>query len=214
MKSKFFLLSAATLLMLSACSALKSYVAFYSVGLESVESPADAKQQFGETKVVTLEENGISKYHYEDDFIEIVWFVDSKQFNFDLKNKSNHTIRINWDDISYVDINGTVGRVMHAGVKYNERNNSQPSTVIPKGASLSDILLPTDNVFFVNSTSYMVGGWKEKYLLPSVFTKETIKTSPQKIVGRKMSILMPIVIENIQNDYTFIFNVEKVLESK
>ena len=196
--------------MLLSCGSTQR-IAYYSVGLASVESPADAKQQFGETKVVTLNDNGISKYRYEDEFIEITWFVNSKQFSFTLKNKTAHTIRINWDDISYVDIYGKTGRVMHSGIKYNERNNSQPATAIPKGESLSDILLPTDNVYFVNSTKYVTGGWREKYLLPSVFTKETIKTLPEKIVGSKMSIMMPIVIENVQNDYTFLFNVDKVL---
>ena len=111
------------LLMLTSCGALRSYVADYSVGLATVESPADAKQQFGETKVVTFDEEGVSKYRYEDDYIDIVWFVGSKQFNFTLKNKSGHTLKINWDDVSYVDTKGQVGRVMHAGVKYAERNS-------------------------------------------------------------------------------------------
>lgn len=72
-------------LCLTSCGAFKSYVASYSVGLSTVESPADAKQQFGETKVVTFNEEGVSKYRYEDDYIDIVWFVGSKQFNFTLK---------------------------------------------------------------------------------------------------------------------------------
>ena len=104
-------------LCLTSCGAFKSYVASYSVGLSTVESPADAKQQFGETKVVSFNEEGVSKYRYEDDYIDIVWFVGSKQFNFTLKNKSGHTLKINWDDISYVDTKGQVGRVMHAGAK-------------------------------------------------------------------------------------------------
>ena len=80
-KLSFIALLCATFL-LSSCGAFKSYVASYSVGLSAVESPADAKQQFGETKVVTFDEEGISKYRYEDDYIDIVWYVSSKQFNF------------------------------------------------------------------------------------------------------------------------------------
>ena len=124
MKKIFVLLLGFGLLMQS-CGSLTSYMASYSVGLSSVESPADAKQQFGETKVVSFtDEQGIDKYRYEDDFIEVIWYVSATQFNFDLKNKSGHTIKINWDDISYVDINGSAGRVMHAGVKFAEKNNS------------------------------------------------------------------------------------------
>ena len=54
-----------TALVFSSCGALKSYVANYSIGLATVESPADAKQQFGETKVVSFSEEGVSKYRYD-----------------------------------------------------------------------------------------------------------------------------------------------------
>lgn len=199
------------LLALQSCGV--SYVASYSVGLSSVESPADAKQQFGETKVVSFNEEGLTKFQYEDDFIDIIWFVDSKQFNFTLKNKTQYSMKICWDDISYVDIDGQSGRVMHAGVKYNERNNSQPSTTIPRGASISDLLLPTNNV------SYISGGyggwWSETLLIPSVYpTQEAYDLKAESYVGKTMSIMMPVVIQNVQNDYIFTFNIDALLPRK
>ena len=197
--------------MLTSCGAFKNYIASYSVGLSSVESPADAKQQFGETKVVTFNEEGVSKYRYEDDYINIVWYVGLKQFNFTLNNKSGHSLKITWDDISFVDTEGQVGRVMHSGVKYTERNNSQPATTVPKGASISDILLPTENVYFVSG---QYGGWRENYLLPCVYqTPEAFNAGASSLVGKTMTIMMPIMIENVQNDYTFTFNIEKLLNT-
>ena len=193
----------------TSCGALKSYVANYSVGLATVESPADAKQQFGETKVVSFNEEGVSKYRYEDDYIDIVWYVGLKQFNFTLKNKSGHTLKINWDDVSYVDVKGQVGRVMHSGVKYTDRNSSQPATTIPKGASISDILLPTENVYYVSG---QYGGWRETYLVPCVYkTPEAFNAEAPSLVGKTMTVMMPIMIENVQNDYTFTFNIDKLL---
>ena len=211
MKKNYLMAFALFASMLTLSSCVTSYMAAYSVGLSSVESPADAKKQFGETKVVTFKEGEVDKYRYEDDFIEIVWYVGLKKFNFELKNKSTHTMKINWDDISYVDINGKTRRVMHAGVKYIERNNSQPATSIPKGASLSDILLPTDNVIF----SDLYGGWRESNLIPSYYsTSEAMANGAESYVGKKMTILMPIMIENVQNDYTFVFNIDKWLNKK
>lgn len=201
----------AATLFLTSCGSFKSYVASYSVGLTAVESPKDAKQQFGETKVVNFNEDGISKYRYEDDYIDIVWYVGMKQFNFTLKNKSGHTLKINWDDISFVDINGQVGRVMHSGVKYTERNNSQPASTIPKGANISDLLLPTDNVYYISG---QYGGWRERYLIPCVYkTPESFNAEASSYVGKTMTIMMPIMIENIQNDYTFTFNIDKLLNT-
>lgn len=194
-------------LLLSSCGVLTSPMASYSVGLSSVESPADAKQQFGETKVVNFKDGEVNKYRYEDDYIEIVWYVGSTQFNFELKNKTIHSMKINWDDISYVDIDGKAGRVMHAGVKYTDRNNSQPSSTIPRGASLSDILLPTENVY-LESGQY--GGWRTKNLIPSFYkTQDALNAGAPEYIGKKMTILMPIIIENVQNDYTFEFNVDE-----
>ena len=208
-KFQLFLLFSA--FALSSCGVFKNYIASYSVGLSSVESPADAKQQFGETKVVTFNEEGVSKYRYEDDYINIVWYVGLKQFNFTLNNKSGHSLKINWDDISFVDTKGQVGRVMHSGVKYTERNNSQPATTVPKGASITDILLPTDNVYYVSG---QYGGWRENYLLPCVYkTPEEFNARASSLVGKTMTIMMPIMIENVQNDYTFTFNIDKLLNN-
>lgn len=211
MKIKNLLLLMVSVLTLSSCGAFKSYVASYSVGLTSVESPADAKQQFGETKVVNFDENGVSKYRFEDDYIDIVWYVDSKEFNFVLTNKSDHSLKINWDDISFVDINGKVGRVMHSGVKYTDRNNSQPATTVPKGANISDLLLPTGNVYYVSG---QYGGWREKYLIPCIYkSSEEMQSGASLYVGKNMTIMMPIMIENVQNDYTFTFNIDKLLNT-
>ena len=132
-----------------------------------------------------------------------------KQFNFTLKNKSGHTLKINWDDVSYVDVKGQVGRVMHSGVKYADRNSSQPATTVPKGASISDILLPTDNVYYVSG---QYGGWRETYLVPCVYkTPEAFNSEAPSLVGKTMTVMMPIMIENVQNDYTFTFNIDKLL---
>ena len=140
-----------------------------------------------------------------------MWYVGLKQFNFTLNNKSGHSLKINWDDISFVDTEGQVGRVMHSGVKYTERNNSQPATTVPKGASISDILLPTENVYFVSG---QYGGWRENYLLPCVYqTPEAFNAGASSLVGKTMTIMMPIMIENVQNDYTFTFNIEKLLNT-
>ena len=212
MKKLVLLSCFAVSMLLTSCGAFKTYMASYDIGLSSVESPADAKKQFGETKVVNFTEGELNKYRYEDDYINIVWYVGATQFNFELTNKSGHTIKINWDDISYVDYSGKTGRVMHAGVKYVDRNSSQPATSIPKDAKISDLLMPTDNVYYVSG---QYGGWRERNLLPSFYkSQEQLDQEAGSFVGMKMKIMMPIIIENVQNDYTFEFNVDRLRPSK
>lgn len=208
-KISMILCSVISVITLSSCGAFKNYVADYSIGLKTGESPANAKQQFGETKVVNFQDGTTNKYRYEDDYINIVWYVGAKQFNFDLTNKSGHTLKINWDDISYVDYKGQTGRVMHSGVKYTERNNSQPASTVPKGANLSDLLLPTENVYYVSG---QYGRWREKYLIPCVYSDAATRDAQASAyIGKTLTIMMPIMIENVQNDYTFTFSIDKLL---
>ena len=76
MKKLVLLSCFAASMLLTSCGAFKSYMASYDIGLSSVESPADAKKQFGETKVVNFTEGELNKYRYEDDYINIVWYVE------------------------------------------------------------------------------------------------------------------------------------------
>lgn len=211
MKLSTLLSIALSALLFVSCGLGYSYVANYSVGLKSVESPADAKKQFGETKVVNFQDGNTNKYRYEDDYIDIVWVVGDKKFLFELTNKSGHTLKINWDDISYVNCSNSTGRVMHSGVKYSERNNSQPASMVPKGASLTDVLIPTDNVYYSN----FYKDWDQKYLIPCVYKSKADRLAgAPAYIGKTMTILMPIMIENVQNDYTFTFSIDKLLEDK
>lgn len=175
----------------------------YNVSLSSVESPADSKVKFGETKIATFEEEGQSKYRYEDDFLDISWYVGGKQFYFTLKNKSDYSMKIPWDDIVYVDEDGATKRIMHSGVKYIDRNASQPASVVPKNASVSDILLPTDNVTYSSSL-----GWIEGHLFPRYQSQEEANNSP--ILGKTVRIIFPVIIQDVQNEYTFEFSIDNV----
>ncbi|WP_278566925.1 hypothetical protein [Prevotella histicola] len=55
------------------------------------------------------------------------------------------------------------------------------------------------------------GGWRENYLIPCVYqTPEAFNTGASTYVGKSMTVMMPIMIENVQNDYTFKFNIDKL----
>lgn len=198
MRKSFALLFAASVLFTSCGSLFK--VTSYDVSLSAVESPADAKVKYGDTKIVSFEEDGQSKYRYEDDYINISWYVGLKQFYFTLKNKSDYSLKIPWDDIVYVDVDGDTKRVMHSGVKYTDRNASQPASIVPKNASISDVLLPTDNVSYNSSI-----GWTEGYLFPQYSKQEDASNS--RVLGKNIRVTLPIIIQDVQNEYTFEFSI-------
>lgn len=200
---------------LSSCGT-SSVMAVYDVSLSSVESPENVKEQFGDTKIVKLSENSedgtINKYQYEDEYIRITWMYMTNQLDFELENLSGHTLKINWDDISYMDAGGNVSRIMHKGIKYSERENSQGSISIPKGGRLSDIIVPTSNVSFLSAGSY--SKWYQKSLIPCYYdNKAAMQADIAKgtWMGATIKVMFPIEIEGIKNDYSFEFRVDGVL---
>ncbi len=199
---RFILLAIATMI-LSSCGLFK--VTTYSTSLVSVESPANAKEKYGETKIVTTSENDISKYTYEDDFISIVWYISRKQLNFVLTNKSGFSIKLPWDEMAYVNERGQSMRVIHQGVKLIDRNSSQAPTVVAKNASLDDLLIPSDNIYYVSGK---YGGWEEKNLFPSYSSQEEANNSPA--LGKTVRVVFPIIIQDVTNEYIFEFSVDSV----
>ncbi len=103
---KKLLFSICSLMIFSSCFGPRI---IYNVGLSNVEAPADAKKQYGETKIVSLDIEGKTNYKYEDDYIDISWLVGSSQFSFELKNKSIYSIKIPWDEVTYINTLGQVG---------------------------------------------------------------------------------------------------------
>lgn len=188
-----------------------SYSGLYSVGLQSVERPEDASQRYGESTIVDFEEGGTTKYRYEDDLIEIVWLPLSTQFAFSLKNKGDNSIKIVWDEAVYVNENGSSSRVMHAGVKYTDRNNSQPPTIVVKNSTIEDMIVPTDNVYYISG---QYGGWRTAPLFTNTATtpQELIVIS-NNFVGKEVQVLLPLEIQGTVNEYIFTFKVEDFVES-
>lgn len=201
MKKLFYTLILA--LMLTSCM---TYQGFYNVGLQEVERPENAKERYGDSKIVNFQEEGKTKYSYEDEMIKIVWLPLSTQFAFTLQNKTDHSIKIIWDEAVYVNENGSSGRVMHSGVKYIDRNNSQPPTIVVKKANIDDIIVPTDNITY---TSGQYGGWSTNPLFPNrAMTQEELNSLSQEYIGKTVQVLLPLQIEDTVNEYIFSFKVE------
>lgn len=207
MKKFIYTLIAATIL-----TSCVSYRGFYNFGLQNVERPENAKQQYGKSKIVNFKENGKVKYSYEDNMIKIVWLPLITQFDFTLQNKTEHSLKIIWDDAAFVNQDGISERVMHAGVKYIDRNNSQPPTVIIKGAKINDMVVPTDNVYYI-SVEY--GGWRTKPIFPNrANTQEELNTLTKQYIGKEVKIVLPIEIQGVINEYIFTFKAKDFIPIK
>ncbi len=179
---------------------------YYNIELTKVERPAKAKKRYGVKKITKIKEEGVEKYHFEDEMVDIRWWiVNVNQIWFKLTNKTNHSIKIIWDEAAFVDYNGLTHRVMHKGVKYVDRNDSQPPSVIVRNGTISDLIVPTENVYFVSGP--YGGYWEVEPFFP---TSGITSEEAQKYIGKTIQILLPLQIEGVVNEYIFIFEVENV----
>jgi len=181
----------------------------YDVDLVQLERPEDAKERYGESTIINFQEDGDTKYKYADEMIEIAWVIGQEQFSFVLNNKTEHSIKLIWDEAAYVDLDNASKRIMHSGVKYNEKNNSQPASIIIKGGKLTDIIQPTENVYYINGSQYYSGGWRTLPLFPnSGQDKEALINLSKQYIGREVKILLPLEIQGNVNEYIFSFKLE------
>ena len=151
---------------------------------------------------------------FEDDTMTISFIISDKSINFILKNKTKGVLKINWDEVSLIIFNKAL-RVMHSGVKYINRNESQPPTVIPPNSQIEDALLPSDNIFYrsgyYGSAYSSPGGWEELDLFPTGdYYKQETRDAILKLKGEKFSLYLPIVFQDKKIDYTFEFTISDV----
>jgi hypothetical protein len=73
---------------------------------------------------------------FEDKIISISFSVADQAFQMNLTNLTSYPLRILWDRSEYTDVNNRQRRLMHSGVRREDRNNPVPAqTVPPKGPS-------------------------------------------------------------------------------
>lgn len=171
---------------------LEDLAADTEVYLSKVEKPDNPDILYGEIKVIT---DSLTKSSYEDNFINLTIFNDSTHFSLKLKNKTQHSLKILWDQGAYVDDNSYTSGIAHGDIKVINSEKAQlPSTII-RGAILDDIVVPIRNTYW----DEVLNKWKIKPLCPPL----------KKGEKRKNKLMLPIQIKGVTNEYIFEFDVTR-----
>lgn len=175
-------------------------------GIEVKAERFDIKFKYGAYPafyVLSMLKPNVSKgLNYEDANINVAFDISKKEIQFELKNKTDEPIKIDWNQVSYVDVFGASHRVIHQGVKYIDKENSLPPTIIPPTAKISDRLFPSN---FVTHSSGAYGGWRESNLFPEA-------PEAKKFKNQKFSIFMPLEVNGKVTNYFFSFKIDDVID--
>ena len=159
----------------------------YKSSLTKVEKPSNPAIRYGKTTVQS--EHNVSKFNYVDNVIDILILGGEKEFDFVLKNISDNSIKVIWNEAVFVGYDGSSSKIMHVGTKYSQRDGDQPPTVIIKGAKIDDCAIPNCNVHYINSD------WVIWSMYPDIPKAEPIQ----------LRLMLPIQIKDVVNEYVFIF---------
>lgn len=198
---------------MSGCAGLFGYThtATYSLSLDEVSRPAVTKDRWGDVENIQLSDS--SKYEYADDLVDVLIGATTDGIAFHMQNKTEHTIKVVWDEAAFIDTDGSAGRVMHYGVRFMDRNNSQPPSILPGHGTITDEAFPTDRVYYGTE-------WANLPLIrPSTVVSQSPGASPDVVkfqrdadnnVGKRIGLLLPLEVEGVVNEYTFWFKVDSV----
>ena len=181
----------------------------FETSLEEVERPADASVQYGPISVEAVGDEGEVRQSFVDSMITASFLVGEKSISLVIENMTDYTMKINWDDAAYVAPTGESMRIIHAGTKLVDKNAPQAPSIIVRRGKLTDTIVPADHVSYTTTSG---GGWHYRELLyrSNVYATEMSVEleKSQQVVGQTFSLLLPLEIEGIVNDYLFVFQVE------
>lgn len=191
-----------------------AYEGKYKTALVKVETLEDS--DICNRKIGIFTANDVEKYSFKDSLIDVEIFGDQEQFNFVLKNVSPYSLKIIWDEASFVGIDGKTSKIKHDGTKYTQTEQSQPATTVIRDAKLEDFALPASNIHYkenqdkenqvfnyVSENKVSKGTWVTEPMLPKKFDGTNIG---------KIRLMLPIQIKDEVNEYTFVFNVFYVFD--
>jgi hypothetical protein len=222
MKKSIIYLLVLTTLNINGCTNLKktntkietiktSYSATYDIRLVNVETD---KQDKGTIDNDPTMENS---YIFKNNELTFKWNPDLIKFIFELENKSDKTIKIIWDNSAFIDENGLSHKIIHSGVKFIDRQNSQQPSIVIKRSKILDSIQPSDYIkwvegFYGRYTSFQ-GEWDEKPIFQKGFSGESYEKGKfsdivTSKIGKKVRILLALEVSEKQKEYIFEFEVK------
>ena len=187
------------------------YSARYDIMLVSVDRPAQAKELYGDMSLSKAQTPDASLNIAEDQLVKIVWLPPDRELSLELLNKTGQSLKIPWDESAYVDISSHSHRVVHSGVKFSDRNSSQPPSIVPSKGRLADFLYPSDLISYVPG---QYGGWAQPLMFPCVKPRYVCESNHRQLAsahkGLTYRVLLPLQVGTDIYNYTFTFKVNNV----
>ena len=173
------------------------YDSVLAARLESKKN--EGNYHFELTKVEKPKHNNIRKgtikqgHIYEDNYISINWDAHEyyMRFDFALKNMTNNTMKLLWDEALIVNFDGFTERVIHKGADLEALQKAQQPAIIPSLAQMADFYC-SEKYFGDRKPSEGYGGYNNGGIN----------------ADREMRLILPVQVGATTYTYSFTFTLK------
>ena len=130
---------------------------------------------------------------FQDKILSVSFIVGEQSFQMTLANLSAYPLKILWDRAEYTDINNRARRLMHSGVRQQDRNNPIPAQTVPVQRSVQQTVMPISSVVYSQE--------KKGYESLPLFPLDSDMAADLK--GRVFYLFIPVEIDRQIIPYNF-----------
>lgn len=197
--------------LLTSCSTWKRF--YYDISMDSTEvnnkkMELNSKSQRLPYNVDEEDETG---FLFEDDDIKITWKPNYDDFKFVLFNKTNSSIKLIWDECSFIDVDNKAFKVINKQTKLINEEKTIVNTIIPKGAAIDDLVYPVGWVKYNYKYGYSAMPMFDSLLVggDNLIDKKTEKLK-KTFLNKSMKVLLKFEINSEIKEYTFSFSIKNI----
>jgi hypothetical protein len=139
---------------------------------------------------------------YRDRIVSVAFTVGERQFEMNLENLTRKDLKILWDRTEYTDFVNRQHRLMHSGVRPQDRNNPVAPQAVPAGGSLQQAVMPTSAIVYSRE--------KKAYETKPLFPLDSDTALALK--GRTFYLFLPIEMDRQIIPYNFKFQITDVIK--
>ncbi len=141
--------------------------------------------------------------HYEDDKIEIGFSISRMNFNFSLRNKTDDSIIIHWDQMSFIDTESKTHRAVYGGWTALAKKPNDPAIraplVVPPTGKLDAEIFPDD--WKKSEDAYRGSKLDWEAIFPA-------GNASKLYAGKTFSLFVPLEINHSFKNYLFTFQID------
>jgi len=139
---------------------------------------------------------------FQDKVVAIQFTVTDNAIQMKFDNRSEQTIKILWDQAEYTDVRDRRSRIIHPGIRFQDRNSALPPQTVLAGESIQEALMPVGLVVYSQQ--------KKAYENQPLFMLDN--DTAQGLKGKSFYVFIPIEIDRQIIPYNFKIQITDVVK--